>query len=135
MDEIESGSSEGRLCGELAAAMTRELTRHDKSAGQGRKGSTFNHSSTYVFERAHEALEAVGVFARVPQQDTRALFAFTMDADQMPDFLANTLQDGDARVSQMLSAFVGIVGDVGGLSSERSPFLPPETVVRQVLLT
>lgn len=132
---IEFGSEDGRLCGELAAAVVRYVTQGDKHAGPGRKGSTFFHGFAGDFEAAHEALVGLGVFVRVPEENkpdgsASRPFAFTMDADEIPHFLTVAIENGDPRLAGMLDAFVGIACRYDGLSDERSLFRPPVTYLK-----
>ena len=120
------GSADGRLCGELAAAMALQLTQHDTRPG--RKGSTFLDVAAGAFERAEEVLLALGLLQPVaPEQagPDRVPYAFAMDAREMPDFLARTVPNGDARVARTIEAFVGLACDTGGLTDQRIPFAAP----------
>jgi hypothetical protein len=49
-----------------------------------------------------------------------------MDADEMPDFLANSILDGDDRLSDLLEAFLAVFCNYDYLSDRHSLFTPPD---------
>ena len=118
------GTLEGRLCGHLAAALANYFVKAEGSTGPARKGDTFWHSGMSTFERAHAALEAIGVFPFQKNSDDRPGNAFIVDAEQMPDFLAT--QDVNERISEILEAFVGVACEYGGLPDRGNWFDCPE---------
>ena len=127
------GSSEGRLCGVLAAAIARHVTAADKAAGAGRKGARFEHYFTSTLERATLALAHLELAVPTSQPRKKNIpaheHALAMDADTMGDFVAANVSDGDDRLAEALAAFVGVACDFGGLSTEREPFTPPPPYV------
>lgn len=127
---VELGRADGRLCGTLAAAVARFLTRSDGQAGPGRQGAAFYHESAPAFEAATRVLRDLNLVARVPRADRPeeawyCLHALAIDAAAMPGHLATLLPGGDPRVADMLVAFLRIACEFDGLSTARSPFSPP----------
>ncbi|GJD84767.1 hypothetical protein HPGCJGGD_2650 [Methylobacterium haplocladii] len=123
------GSAQGRLCGELAAAIACHLTRSDREAGPGAHGATYYHESEPAFEEATRVLKDLGLAAPVPRADKPdetwyCRHALTMDSEAMPGALASAVIDG-ARLEAVLSAFLTLACCHDRLPSERTPFTPP----------
>jgi len=112
------------MSGHLAAALANYFVKAEGSAGPALKGDTFWHSAMTTFERAHAALEAIGVFPYQRSPDGRTRNAFIVDAEQMPDFLA--AQDVSNSVSEILEAFLGVACEYGGLPDRGNWFDCPE---------
>lgn len=124
------GSADGRLCGVLAAAIAHWVTRPAKNAEPGRTGAEFYHCSMSSFEHATVVLRDLGVLEPLPRADKPnetwyCEHALTIDADAMPDHLADRIGDGDARLAHVIECFVGLACDVGEMSDERAAFVPP----------
>jgi hypothetical protein len=125
---MKRGSSDGRLCGELAAALARRVTILDER--QGSKGAAFYHDSTSAFEATTAVLTKFGLLEPVadderPGETWYCLHALTMDADDMPNSLARTVPDGDDRLFDLLVAFLKVFCQYDSLSDRRTLFSPP----------
>ncbi|MET0256994.1 MAG: hypothetical protein ABW179_00280 [Methylobacterium sp.] len=124
------GNAEGRLCGELAAAIACYLTRGDREAGPGAAGASYYHESEPAFEEATRVLKSFDLVAPVPRADKPderwyCRHALTLDAGAMPGRLASWIATGDDRLPAVLSAFLTLACGHDGLSAERTPFTPP----------
>lgn len=133
---VHLGSQAGRLTGELAAALAVVLTQRD--ANPGRKGSKFFHGFEADLEVAHHALVSVGVFAASPEGPSPMPpeawhFELAMDADQMPEFVANRIEDGDGRQAVMLDAFLRVACRQAGLPTSHHPFSPAPAFARAMV--
>jgi hypothetical protein len=58
--------------------------------------------------------------------------ALTMDMEAMPEFLTRSMANDDPRFAPMLDSYLGVAAGFGGLSTERTPFLPPPAHVEPV---
>ncbi|GEP11081.1 hypothetical protein [Methylobacterium gnaphalii] len=120
------GHAQGRLCGELAAAIARFLTRGDQEAGPGMQGASYYHESEPTLEEATRILKDLGLVRPVPRADKPdetwyCRHALTVDAQAMPDALALAISATDER---LLTSFLALACGYDGLSSERTPFTP-----------
>jgi hypothetical protein len=128
---IESSNLEGRLCGELVAAIARCVTTSDRGTNPGRKGVTFYHYSYSAFEAATRALQNFALLVPVPHAERPdetwyCPQALVMDADAMPDHLGRLVGSDDPRLPQLLEAFILVACDHGGLPHTRAPFSCPD---------
>jgi hypothetical protein len=120
---VDLGSAEGRLCGELAAALARYVAHRDKAAGSPRRGAlTLEDGSGRDVRAANALLEALGVAVRDAAGHGVRL---AMHAVDMPDALAAALQDGDPRVRGVIETFLTVACGYDSLSDARTPFAPP----------
>lgn len=122
------GSLKGRLCGELAAALARRLTK------SGHRGDSFYHDSTSAFEAATAALTKFGVLAPVPRADRPGeiwycLHELTIDAADMPNYLAPNIHESEIHLSELLEAFLSVFGYYDYLPDRREFFSAPEYLV------
>ena len=127
----ELGSLHGRLCGELAAALARRVTK------SGHVGESFYHDSDTAHEETVGALTKFGLLSPVPRDDMPGetwfcFHALTMDANDMPDALARTVSDNDARLPELLTAYLLIFGHYDALPDHRDFFLPPDYLAPSV---
>ena len=130
------GNLYGRLCGELAAALAHRVTRREDwmpidTPPAGTKGALFYHYSQSAFEATAGALTSFGLFAAVRRDDKpgETLFcqhALTMDAAEMPAHLANSVLDGDDRLSDLLEAFLAVFCEYDYLPDRHTFFTPPD---------
>ena len=131
-DVTQFGSSDGRLSGELAAALARRVTAKAQGAEQpGARGAAFYHDSMSALEATTEVLTKFGLLEPVPRADMPGetwycLHALTMDANDVPNFLAGTVPQGDDRLFDLLVAFLQVFCHYDDLSERHLPFLPPE---------
>lgn len=114
---------EGRLCGELAAVIARALSHGDKEEGAGRKGARFGIGSYRDRRSATRILTGLGLVEDAPPKrrprETRYLnHMLSMDADDMPDFLATRIAAGDERMPELLESF----WDFAAVSHSRRAF-------------
>jgi hypothetical protein len=123
------GSFEGRMCGHLAASLCLFFAGPG-SDGAGQKGGFVARTCPSDWVAAEEALLEVGVMQVEPVGTDGAgtMAVFSMNAAEMPDFLAATIGDGDPRIAQVVQSFVAIA--CGGyskpiLSDERDWFESP----------
>jgi hypothetical protein len=134
---IEPPDRDGRLCGDLAAAIARYVTAMDGGPNLGRKGATFYHHSLSAFEAATLALGSFALIAPVaraerPDDTWYCPQALTMAADAMPDHLARLVGNDDPRLPKLLEAFILVACDYGGLPHARAPFSCPDAYVDAV---
>lgn len=141
MSEITTlGNLYGRLCGELAAALARRVSKLqyrsdwtviENVVKPGLKGAAIYHDSMSAFEASTVALTSYGLLVPVPRDDKPGetwfcLHALTMDADAMPDHLASSVRDGDDRLPNLLEAFLRVFCGYDSLSDRHSFFTPPD---------
>lgn len=135
---VSIGSTDGRLCGELAAALARRLTAiplryggtNDTESAPGTKGAACYHNSCAAFENAVSALTAIGVLVPVvrndkPDETWYCLHALAMNADDMPNHFADVMAESDDRARDVLVAFLQIFCEYDHLPDCRSPFAAP----------
>ena len=79
------------------------------------------------FEAAHAALERIGVLLPRMDADGSIRPYFTVDAAEMPNFLAGSVDEADERMEELLAAFLRVACGYDGLSDERDCFTPPPT--------
>lgn len=122
---LDIGTLEGRMCGHLAASLSRFFSGPD-----GKKGGFVMRTCPSDWEAAEKALLDIGVMRMEQVGADRSLTraVFSMDADEMPGFLATSIDNGDPRVARLIEAFVAIA--CGGyepfpLSESRDWFKPP----------
>jgi hypothetical protein len=130
----EPSNFEGRLCGELAAAIARYVTTLDGGTNSGRKGATFYHYSYSAFEAATRALQSFALLAPAHAERPDGPQALTMDADDMPDRLGRLVGSNDPRLPKLIEAFVLVACDYGGLPHTRAPFSCPDAYLEAVRL-
>ncbi len=129
---LQLGTAEGRLCGVLAAAVARHVTRHDENVEAGRKGAVFFHMFDSSLEDATNVLIDLGLLAPEKRSDTYTPNVLTMDADAMPAFVGGTIRAGDPRIENTVAAFVNVACYFAGLSDERTPFTPPAALAESM---
>jgi hypothetical protein len=126
MDNVrEIGTLEGRMCGHLAASLCVFF-----AGPVDQKGGFVLRTCPSDWVLAEEALLDVGVMHMEPtgSDGVRTMAVFSMNADEMPDFLATSIGDGDPRIARIVQSFVAIAcGGYGKaiLSDERGWFEPP----------
>ena len=130
----------GHLCGELAAALARRITELQywpdwtvvtNVEKPGLKGATIYHGSVSAFEAATAALTSYGLLTPVPRADKPGetwfcLHVLTMNADEMPEYLVNSVIEQDDRLAGLLEAFLAIFCHYDALSERRVFFTPPD---------
>jgi hypothetical protein len=122
---VDLGTAEGRLCGELAAAVAHHVANLDPVTGVVRKGArTLEDGSGTEVDAANAVLEALGVAIRDPEAAGRV--RLTMDAADMPDALAAAVREDDPRLPALLETFLAIAAGQDDLSDDRAPFTPPD---------
>lgn len=140
------GNLYGRLCGELAAALARRVTKVqykpdwtviEDVTQAGMKGAAFYHHSMSAFEAATVALNSYGLPTPVPRDDLPGetwycLHALTVDADEMPDLLANSVVEGDDRLPKLLETFLAIFCGYDDISDRHALFTPPAHLLAAV---
>lgn len=132
-DNQEISSEETMTLGLLAAALIIQLTKGNTDTGPVRKGTLFSHNFDSSFEVATSALERLGVIASTgSEQLSTDQFQLTMNVEEIPQFLEESEFCTAGTFSETLSAFVNIACYFGGVSSERSPFSPPENYERSL---
>ncbi|MBR1235816.1 hypothetical protein [Bradyrhizobium sp. AUGA SZCCT0182] len=130
-DVTKFGSSDGRLSGELAAALARRVTAQPHGPQQpGAKGAAFYHDSMSAFEATTEVLTKFGLLEPVPRADMPGetwycLHALTIDANDMPKLLSSSVPQGDGRLFDLLVAFLQVFCHYDYLSDRHAPFSPP----------
>ncbi|MEP2101223.1 MAG: hypothetical protein ABJP02_07665 [Parasphingorhabdus sp.] len=127
----EIGSFEGRLCGNLAAALAKLCCRNGE---RGEKGSSVPSLDLGDFQNAQDALNDIGVMEEVARNSNYRVLAFSMDADAMPDFLAQKTETDDKRISILIEAFIGLACGYGDalLPDVRGWFHPPVQYVQSM---
>ncbi|MCP1839322.1 hypothetical protein ACVIIZ_005617 [Bradyrhizobium sp. USDA 4523] len=123
------GGLEGRMCGHLAASLC-AFFAGPGCDGAGQKGGFIARTCPSDWVAAEQALLDVGVMHVEPvgADDAVTRAVFSMNAAEMPDFLAASIGDGDPRIVQIVQSFVAIA--CGGysrdvLSDQRDWFEPP----------
>lgn len=126
----EIGALEGRMSGHLAAGLCMFFAGPGVN-GAGQKGAFIARTCPSDWMAAERALLDVGVMHLEPVENdgARTEAVFSMNAEEMPDFLAASIADGDPRVAQLIQSFVAIACGYGEpltvLSDERDWFEPP----------
>jgi hypothetical protein len=125
---VDRGSILPRLCGELAAAIAREVS-------WGRKGDTCHSNGLSDRKAAISALESYGLVHAVLGEPAKR--ALSMDADEMRTLLAATtdVDDHDPRLQGLLQGYVRNLDyrQPAIMTTRREPFeCPPDqlTVVQ-----
>lgn len=102
---LDIGTLEGRMCGHLAASLCRFF-----SGPAGKKGGFVMRTCPSDWEAAERALLDIGVMhmEQVGADRPLTMAVFSMDADEMPDFLAASIGNGDPRIARLIETFVAI---------------------------
>lgn len=115
------------MCGHLAAALCKSVVATWQE-GVGEKGRVVGNTDVSDYAKAEEALCAIGVMHQGTLRDGngRNLDAFSMNADEMPSYLASRIPEGDPRIELVLRAFIRVACCYGeALTDERGWFRPP----------
>jgi len=94
------------------------------------KGALFHHDFQTAFVDAAVALTKFGVLAPSPREGKPGTWQgphkLTMDADEMPDFLADSVSNDDDRLFGLLEAFLAVFCEYDYLPDRHTPFTPPD---------
>lgn len=127
------GTLDGRLCGQLARDLAKIVAeRLPDEPGEKGRGVKFTDMGAY--SAAERVLVAIGVMAEPSVESGGRIRrpVFTMDADDMPAFLAARIQVGDARVEQLLVSFLEVACHHHGLETHRDRFSPPHILQESI---
>ncbi len=130
MSKTDAEFSHGRMSGHVAAALC--LFVLGRSASEAvQKGLAISDRHMVAWRIAEDALVDIGVMELQPLGDSGHRYqVFTMDAVEMPEYLATRVGEGDPRIETLLAAFLGIACAHSEyrdnpLSDERDWFDPP----------
>jgi len=128
---VEVGDVEAPLCGELAAAVARFVTRSCRHGSPGKRGATFYHDAFSHLETATSVLKSFGLITPVPSADQPdeawyCYHALALDADEMPGFLALSVGNDDERFPELFQSFLNLACEYDDLPTSRKPFECPQ---------
>ena len=111
--------------------MARFVTRFCRDGSAGKKGATFYHDSMSYFETATNVLKSLDLVIPVPSADKPdetwyCYHALVLDADEIPEFLTKSIENGDDRFPELLQTFLGLACDQDNLPTTRRPFKCPD---------
>lgn len=131
---INKNNEFGILCGEMAASIARYVSKITINGTPAKKGVVFHHMFQTDFSESALALHAFGVaepvhIDGVAEKDLYYNHTLLLDADDIPKFLAQRVQENDSRFPQLLEAFIRIAANYENLPTTRNLFSCPERLI------